>query len=139
MPPKELEAKELYDGPFLTILWDTPRRIIGIRWKPSTAKMTDEDFKAALMLFASHVEQMGAHGILVDVEDFHHRMGPDVQEWRIKNISNRYAGAGVGRFAFLFPPGSQIPPMMNQSAEGESFATRAFTSQEHAVDWLTEM
>jgi hypothetical protein len=28
--------------------------------------------------------------------------------------------------------------MMNRSAEGESFATRAFTSQEQAVKWLTE-
>jgi hypothetical protein len=51
-------------------------------------------------------------------------MGPDVRDWRIKNISSRYAAAGVMRFAFLFSPGSEIPPMMNQSAEGESFATR---------------
>jgi hypothetical protein len=137
MAPKELEAKQLYDDPFLTILWDTPRRIIGIRWKPSTAQMTDEEFKASLTLFAGHVEKMGARGILVDVEDFRHRMGPDVQEWRIKNISPRYAAAGVTRFAFLFPPSSEIPPMMNQSADGESFATRAFTSQDQAVDWLT--
>jgi hypothetical protein len=110
MASKELEAKELHDGPFLTILWDTPMRTIGIRWKPSATKMSDEDF----------------------------RTGPDVEEWRIKNISSRYAAAGVGRFAFLFPPGSEIPPMMNQSAESESFATRAFTRQEQAVEWLTE-
>jgi hypothetical protein len=55
MAPKELEAKQLHDGLFLTILWDTPRRIIGICWKSSTASMT-EDFKAALTLFAGHVE-----------------------------------------------------------------------------------
>jgi len=45
MVPKELEAKELHDDPFLTILWDTPRRTIGIRWKPSAAKISDEDFR----------------------------------------------------------------------------------------------
>ena len=72
---------------------------------------------------------MGAHGILVDVADFHHKIGPGVQEWRIENISSRYAAAGVRRFAFLFPAGSEVPPVMKQSAEGESFATRAFTSQ----------
>jgi hypothetical protein len=137
MAPKELEAKQLHEGPFLTILFDTPRRIIGIRWKPATAKMTDEDFKGALTLFAEHVERMGAYGILVDVADFHHRMGPGVQEWRVKNISSRYAAAGVQRFAFLFPPGAEIPPMMNQSAAGESFLTRAFTEQEESVAWLT--
>ena len=137
MAPKELEAKQLHDGPFLTILWDTPRRIIGIRWKPATAKMTDEDFKGALTLFADHVERIGAQGILVDVSDFHHRMGPGVQEWRVKNISSRYTAAGVRRFAFLFPSGAEIPPMMNQSAPGDSFLTRTFTIQEEAVAWLT--
>ena len=104
MAPKELEAKQLYDGPFLTVLWDTPRRIIGIRWKPSTAQMTDEDLKAVLTLFAGKVEEMAAHGVLVDVADFHHKMRPGMQEWRVKNISNRYPAAGVRRFAFLFPP-----------------------------------
>jgi hypothetical protein len=94
MAPKGLEAKQLYDGPFLTILWETPRRIMGIRWKPITASMRDDDFKAALTLFAGHVEQKGAHGILVDVEDSHHRTGRDVQEWRVNNISSRYAAAG---------------------------------------------
>ena len=137
MAPKELEAKQLHEGPFLTILWDTPRRIIGIRWKAATAKMTDEDFKGALTLFADHAERMGAHGILVDVSDFHHRMGPGVQEWRVKNISSRYTAAGVRRFAFLFPSGAEIPPMMNQSAPGDSFLTRTFTIQEEAVAWLT--
>jgi hypothetical protein len=43
MKANQLEAKQLHDGPFLTVLWDTPMRFIGIRWKPSTAKMTDED------------------------------------------------------------------------------------------------
>ena len=137
MRERQLEGKQLYDGTFLTILWDTSRRIIGIRWKPATANMSDEDFKADLTRFAGEVEQMGARGILVDVADFHHRMGSGVQEWRIKNISNRYAAAGIERFAFLFAPGSEVPPMMNQSADGESFATRAFTNQEQAVDWLT--
>ena len=80
---------------------------------------------------------MGAHGILVDVSDFHHRMGPGVQEWRVKNISSRYTAAGVRRFAFLFPSGAEIPPMMNQSAPGDSFLTRTFTIQEEAVAWLT--
>ncbi len=136
MAPKELQAKQLYEGQFLTILWDTPRRIIGIRWKPTTAEMTDEDFKSALTVFAEHVERTCAEGILVDVADFHYRMGPGVQEWRVKNISTRYSAAGVRRFAFLFPAGAEIPPMMNESAAGESFLTQAFTSQEKAVAWL---
>jgi len=132
-----MQAIELHDGTFLKILWDQEPRIIGIQWKAATAAMTDEDFKADLTLFAGHVENRKARGILVEVADFRHRPGPEVQPWRLKNISNRYNAAGVQRFAFLFPQGSQVPPMMNQSSEGESFLTRAFANREEAMAWLT--
>jgi hypothetical protein len=131
-----MQAIHLHDGKFLTIRWDENTRIISIEWKESSAAMTDENFKADLTLFAGHVEQRRARGILVDVSRFRHTLGPGLQEWRVKNISSRYDAAGVRRFAFLFPPGAQIPRLMNQSSEGENFLTRAFTSQEQAVAWL---
>jgi hypothetical protein len=99
--------------------------------------MTDEQFKAQLTSFAGHVEQKKAQGILVDVSRFRHKPGPDVQPWRVKNISNRYSAAGVKREAFLFAKGAQIPPTMNQSAPGEEFLTRAFDNPEEATVWLT--
>jgi len=68
----------------------------------------------------------------VDVRRFRHKPGLDLQPWRVKNISPRYSAAGVRRFAFLFPEGAQIPPMMNQSSPSENFLTRAFTDREQA-------
>ena len=131
-----MTATQLHEDQFLRILWDEKTRIIGIDWKDPTGTMTDEEFKAELMLFARHVEEKKAEGILVDVSRFQHRMGAEVQQWRIKNISPRYAAAGVKRFAFLFPKDSQIPPMMNQSSPGERFLTQAFNSLEQATAWL---
>ena len=61
---------------------------------------------------------------------------PDLQSWRVKNISTRYAAAGVRRFAFLFPASAPVPPMMNRSSPGESFETRAFNSVDEATKWL---
>jgi hypothetical protein len=89
-----------------------------------------------LTMFASHVEELKARGILVDVSRFHHKMAPEVQQWRVKNISNRYNGAGVKRFAFLFPNGADVPSMTNQSSSGEDFLTEAFTSRDEALAWL---
>ena len=68
---------------------------------------------------------------------FRHRPGPNMQQWRVKNISTRYYKAGVRRFAFLFPEGALIPPMMNQPAPGEGFATRAFDIGGEALHWLS--
>jgi hypothetical protein len=132
-----MQPTELHHDKFLQILWNEKSQIIGIKWKATTASMTDENFKDELALFAAHVEQKKAPGILVDVCDFRHKMSPAVQEWRVKNISTRYNAAGVQRFAFLLPTGSQIPPMMNQSSAGEKFATRAFADFDSAVNWLT--
>jgi len=73
----------------------------------------------------------------VDVSRFRHRPRPDVQPWRVKNISNRYSAAGIKREAFLFPKGAQIPPTMNQSAPGEEFLIRGFDNRDEAIAWLT--
>lgn|SRR5262249_19358096 len=133
-----MKPETLHEGQYLRILWDEESRIIGIDWKETTSAMTTEEFKADLMLFATHVEFKKAPSILVDVTKFRHKMQPEVQEWRVKNISTRYAAAGVRRFAFLFPKGAQIPPMMNQSAPTEKFVTRAFDDFELAWNWLAE-
>jgi hypothetical protein len=138
MEGTRMNTAQLHDDNFLKIRWDESARIIGIDWKESTSSMTDEEFKAELTLFAGYVEQKKARGILVDVSHFGHKPAPNLQEWRVKNISNRYSAAGVQRFAFLLPAGSQIPPMMNQSSPGEKFATRAFNDLNEARKWLTE-
>ena len=130
------KAAQLHEDKFFKIFWDESTRIISIAWKEATSAMTDEEFKAELTLFAGHVEQKKARGILVEVSGFRHKPGPDIQPWRVKNISNRYYAAGVRRFAFLFPDGAQIPPMMNQSSPGENFLTQAFTNRQQAVMWL---
>jgi len=133
-----MQGTQLHEDKYLKILWDEKASIIGIDWKDSTSAMTGEEFKQELILFAGHVEKKRAHGILVDVSNFRHRPDPELMPWRVKNISNRYAAAGVTREAFLFPKGAQIPPTMNQSAPGEEFLTRSFDNSEEAIAWLKE-
>jgi hypothetical protein len=130
-----MQAIQLHEDKFLKISWEDKARIIGIDWKEATSSMTDEEFKGELTLFAGHVEQKKARGILVDVSRFRHKPGPEVQPWRVKNISNRYSAAGVGRFAFLFPKGAQVPPM--QSSPEEKFLTGSFDDVQKAEAWLT--
>lgn len=132
-----MQLQQLHEDGFLQILWDEQTKIIGIDWKETTSVMTSEEFKNELMIFATQVEQKKALAILVDVGKFRHKMSPEVQEWRVKNISSRYNAAGVKRFAFLLARDSPIPSMLNQSSPGESFLTRAFNDSTEAIDWLT--
>ena len=132
-----MQLTQLHDDKFLRILWEDATRIIGIDWKESTATMTDDDMKDELSLFAGYVENKKAPRILVDVTKFGHTLSPEVQEWRLKNISTRYNAAGVLRFAFIFPSTVPTPPTMNQSSPSEEFVTRAFGSRDEAIAWLT--
>ena len=132
-----MTSTELREDGFLRILWDEATQIIGIDWKKSTMAMTDDEMKAELVTFAGYVEDKKAPRILVDVTKFRHTMSPEVQDWRLKNISTRYNSAGVNRFAFVFPPDAQVPPTMNHAVAGEDFLTRGFNGREDAVRWLT--
>ena len=134
---KSMQRAQLYEDNFLRMLWDDQTRIIGIDWKPATSAMTDEDFKAELTLFARQVEDKRAPRILIDVTRFRHRPGPEVGEWRLKNISTRYNAAGVERFAFLVSKDTPISSMTSEPQEGERFLTRSFNSHEQAIAWLT--
>ena len=82
-----MQLELLHEGRFLQILWDEKTRIISVDWKEATSAMTAEEFKADLTLFATYVETKKARGILVDVSKFRHKMEPEVQQWRVKNIS----------------------------------------------------
>ena len=129
-----MKTQQLHENPFHKIVWDDQSRVIRIDWKEATSSMTGEDFKKELTLFADHVEAKKAIGILVDVAQFRHKPGPDMTEWRVKNISGRYYAGGVRRFAFLFPEGVTAPHM--ESSPGEKFATRTFNGAEEALAWL---
>ena len=132
-----MEPKELNDNEFQRILWDESTGIIGIDWKEATSRMTDDDMKHELELFASYVERKRAPRILIDLTEFGYRMSPEVQQWWSENILPRYNVVEVKRFAFLFKPDTEITAAMNQSAPGALFLTRSFNSLKSAIDWLS--
>jgi hypothetical protein len=58
---KIMPAIQLHEDKFLKISWEERARVIGIDWKEATSSMTDEDFKAALTLFAGKLSRI-KHG-----------------------------------------------------------------------------
>ena len=115
--------------------------ILELRWRASTADMSDDDFKATLELFADEAERLRVPALLIDATEFRHRPGPDVMEWRDREIIPRYNAAGAMRFAFHVPEGfpgtveAGGEPVVSAPAE---FPTAWSTDREHAVDWLGE-
>lgn len=130
-----MKIQPVHENKFQNITWDDQSHVIRLDWKEGTSSMTGEEFKKELTLFADHVEAKKAHGILVDVKNMRHKPEPDIEEWRVKNVSGRYYAAGVRRFAFLFPESVGTPPAM-KSSPADKFETRAFNNVEEALAWL---
>src|SRR6266705_3957227 len=76
-----------------------------LRWLPSTAEMSEDDFKATLELFAEQAERAGPPFLLIDATDFGHQFGERVMAWRDQQIIPRYNASGTKRFAFHVPEG----------------------------------
>jgi hypothetical protein len=131
-----MQGTQIHDGKFFTILWDAASHIIGIKWKESTAEMSDEDFKAALTTFAGYVEQTaGAR------HPRRCRAVPASAESGSATVARAEhfdAVCSRGRQAVRIPLSSRraTPPMMNQSSPGESFETRGFDDPVKAMTWL---
>jgi len=115
--------------------------ILELQWLPSTAEMTDDDFKATLELFAEQAERTGTPLLLIDATDFGHQFGEGVMAWRDQHIIPRYNASGTRRFAFHVPEG--FPDTMEAGGQpvidgSATFPTAWFTHRQHALDWLSE-
>ncbi len=124
---------QLLNNTLMSIEYDSSLSILKLTWKAATAAMTEGDFKESLLSFAAEVERHASPLLLVDVRQFHFAMTGALAEWRINTISPRYNRAGVRKFAFLLPEGSQMP---SGPARGEEFDTQVFGREEDALEWL---
>lgn len=121
------------------VLHHEPEGILELRWLPATAEMSDDDFKSTLELYAGEAERARAPSLLIDATQFRHGLGPDVMEWRDREIIPRYNAAGCTKFAFHMPKGfpgaveTGGTPVVSPPAR---FPTAWFTEREHAVEWL---
>ena len=114
-----------------------------LRWLPTTASMTDEDWMAGLMVLAAEAEALETPAILIDAVEFRHNFDDRdaSMTWRDQNVIPRYNRAGVKRFAFAMPPGFPGPTAeagAEPRVDGQTaqFPTQWFADRANAVAWL---
>ena len=121
------------------ILYHEDDGVLELRWFPSTAGMTDDDFKATLKLFASQAELATRPFLLIDATESVHAFGDGVGESRDREIISPYTVAGTSKFAFLVPEGfadameAGGQPIVDVPA---TFPTALFTDRLHALEWF---
>ena len=131
-------ANTLNEDSLGKITYDDENSLLALEWLEATKDMIAPHFQGILYLLAGYALQMKSKTIFVDSRKFlFHPSSELVGPWRTKNISPLYNEAGVKKFAFLYPPGSPIPPTYGQNMPDEKFPTGFFTSESELRKWLS--
>jgi len=131
-------AKTLNEDSLGKTTYDEEKSLLMLEWLEATKDMIAPHFQGILYLLAGYALQMKTKTIFIDSRKFlFHPSNELVGPWRTKNISPLYNEAGVKKFAFLYPPGSPIPPTNGQNMPDEKFPTGFFSSESELRKWLS--
>ena len=131
-------VKTLNEDSLEKITYDEEKSLLKLEWLGATKDMIDPHFQGILYLLAGYALQRKPKTIYIDARKFlFHPSDELIGPWRTKNISPLYNEAGVKKFGFLFPPGSQIPPTNGKNMPEEKFPTWFFTSDSELTIWLS--
>jgi hypothetical protein len=132
------DVRHVYEDGWGEIIDRPTHDLVELRWFDTTQTMSADEFKAWLETFANHLEQLRRSSVLVDATRFGMDPARMDDEWRDANIIPRYNGAGVRRFAFLYPDGVPLIGMEPGPMGPSSFPTGYFGRRQLALDWLSE-
>jgi hypothetical protein len=100
-------TREMHRDAFGVLRHNQDAGILELEWTEGSSGMTDDDFMAWLTRYVDAQESVRAPNLVIDVRRFAFSPGAHVGGWRDQAIIPRYNAAGVRKFAFLLPAGSQ--------------------------------
>jgi hypothetical protein len=107
--------------------------VLAFRWTERTARMTEQDFKDAVMNDAGFALEHRPLGLLIDTTSFRYP-APTPGAWRDEAVVPRYLRAGVTRMAYV-APGASAGSLSLGNARGR-FEEASFTEETAAIEWL---
>ena len=122
-----------HSTPVYSIMYRRLEKLVELIWLPGTQSMTDDDFKDTLTVFAECGLQHRARRLIIDMREFKHRPGPEVQVFRDEVIVPKYIQAGVEKLAWIWP--GESGDWITKSAGG-TYYNRYFDTADQALSWL---
>ncbi|MCS6969164.1 MAG: hypothetical protein NZM39_11315 [Bernardetiaceae bacterium] len=137
------EPMQLYQSRYAIVEVFPDRQLNKITWLPTTAHMTEEEFKTELLNYSQTIAPYKHVRTLIDTSQFLMTITPATQEWVQNNIHRPAYEAGLRpKIAYLVSRDlfSQISieQTMDDGVAKESFQTRYFQTEEEALQWLLE-
>lgn len=107
------------------------------RWLESTAQMTFQDFKDALMNLAGYMFEYKCSRLLIDTSNFRFELPTEADEFRFKEFNPRITKIGEPKQALVMPK-EYLQYVKDELGEGVTVPTRYFSDVSEAVAWLND-
>jgi hypothetical protein len=105
------------------------------RWNDTTAKMSYQDFKDALMNLAGYIIEHKSKKILIDTTNFKFTLPSENVAFRNEEFYPRITKAGAMKQALVMPE-EYLVYVKDEVAETDVVKTRYFAHETEAIDWL---
>ncbi|MCS6969165.1 MAG: STAS/SEC14 domain-containing protein [Cytophagales bacterium] len=133
---------QIYQSRYAIVEVFPDRQFNKVTWLPTTAYMTEEEFKTELINQSQAAAPYGHTRILVDTSQFLMTITPATQEWAQENIYRPIYEAGTRpKVAYLVSRDlfsqASIEQTMDEGVTKE-FQMCYFQTEEEALQWLLE-
>lgn len=129
----------VYSSDFMEISYDANKSLMVFCWHNTTENMAVDRFKYEIEKSAEYLSKYKIDYIIVDNQDFHYAITPDLQLWTNELLGPKYAQSGVKRFAIITSEDFIAQLSTEQTVEEEqerSHEVRFCTSQDEAHKWF---
>jgi hypothetical protein len=130
---------EVYDSQYLNSVFFPEQELIEMNWKPSTEKMTEEEYKQETLNINDIVLKFRPKKILFDASNMFFVVVPELQEWTNREGIPVSLSVGMNKSAFVVSKDLFSQVSIEQTMEeqaGSQFINRYFDNKEDARKWL---
>ena len=127
-----------FPHPHATTYYDDELKLMRIK---RTSENSDEEYKDSIYFMGKMIEKLKPELIIVDTIGYNYPIGVEVQDWGYKylgDIAKKY----TKKIAYVLTQdliaSLALSDMLDSAREKLSVNVRYFTSEEKAMNWLTE-
>ena len=137
----------LFQNQFLTITQVSEIQGIQIQWHADSIRMSEGDFRQAIMAEKAAIDAVKPRAILADTLNMRYTITPELQKWHNSIIAPSFRAAGTRKLAILVSQDLFVHVSIEQLIEDaimnqENYiyslneVTKYFSSREAALEWL---
>lgn len=129
---------EVYRNKFCSIVYNSTSSIVELHWAASSCKITVEDYKNELSIYANFIEKYKPKKVLFNAQKLNYIILPEVQTWISKNVNPKMNNC-VEKMSLTMSENYITQLSLQQMLDDDVnsvYSKCLFTSPRKAIEWL---